>query len=129
MKAMLVLLLFIVFNLSAATNCNQSTSSHVEYMQCLDQQLDDKKRELTSWENNHLFKLEEQASTTGRQDVLKLFNKSRQTFSLYTEQDCRWQFLSLLPDSQAASMLFKQCQLRHLNQRIELLKQINASAE
>ncbi|MBU0911861.1 MAG: hypothetical protein KKF22_04935 [Gammaproteobacteria bacterium] len=127
-KLLLLMGLLSVFPLSAQQACDQSTLNNVEFMQCLDQQLVQAKRELTSWENNHLFKLEEQAASSGRQDGLKLFNKARQSFSTYTEQDCRWQFIGQLPDNNAASASYKQCQLYHFKQRIELLKQVHTKA-
>lgn len=123
-KLLLLISALAIFQLHAQQACDQATLNKVDYMQCLDQQLEQTKRELTTWENNHLFKLEEQANSSGRQDGLKLFNKARQSFTLYTEQDCRWQFISKLPDNNAASALYKQCQLYHLKQRIELLKQV-----
>ncbi|WP_233078259.1 hypothetical protein [Rheinheimera soli] len=128
-KLMLLAITFSAFSLAATEACDQKTLSKVEYMQCLDQQLEQSRRELTTWENNHLFKLEEQANSTGRQDGLKLFNKSRQTFALYTEQDCRWQFIGQLPDSKTAGAYYKQCQLYHIKQRIELLKQVHTKPE
>ena len=123
MKLLLSMALVSAFPLYAQQACDQNTLNQVDYMQCLDQQLDQTRRELTTWENNHLFKLEAQSTSTGRQDGLKLFNKARQTFTLYTEQDCRWQFIGQLPDNNAATASYKQCQLYHLKQRIELLKQ------
>lgn len=128
-KRLLLLGLISVFSVSAQQVCEQSTLNKVDFMQCLDQQLEQVRRELTTWENNHLFKLEEQANSTGRQDGLKLFNKARQSFTLYTEQDCRWQFIGQLPDNTAASALYKQCQLFHLKQRIELLKQVHTKPQ
>ncbi len=113
-----------LFPLQAQQYCQPDKLSHTDYMQCLDQQLAQAKRELTTWENNHLFQLEEQASGTGRKDGLKLFNKARQSFELYTEQDCRWQFIRQLPKDDVAGASYKECQLSHLKQRIELLKQI-----
>jgi uncharacterized protein YecT (DUF1311 family) len=124
-KLLLLMGLISVFPLSAQQPCDQSTLNKVDYMQCLDQQLEQTRRELTTSENNHLFKLEEQAASSGRQDGLKLFNKARQSFSTYTEQDCRWQFIGQLPDNNAASASYKQCQLYHFKQRIELLKQVH----
>jgi len=128
-KILLLLSLICLFPLNAQQNCDPQKQTKVGYMQCLDQQLEQTRRELTTWENNHLFKLEEQASSTGRKDGLKLFNKARQSFELYTEHDCRWQFVGELPDSKAASASYKLCQLYHLKQRIELLKQVNASTK
>lgn len=121
--------LLMVFSLQAKQPCQQTTENKAELLQCLDQQLDLMKRELTVWENNHLFKLEEQKTSTGRQDGLKLFNKSRQSFSLYMEQDCKWQYIAQLPDTHKANRLYKECQLIHLAQRIDLLKQVPTKPE
>ena len=116
-------------SLYAEQSCDQGKLTKVDYLQCLDQQLEQTRRELTTWENNHLVKLEAQAGSSGRKDGLKLFNKARQSFALYVEQDCRWQFIGKLPDSSAASTSYKQCQLYHLKQRIEFLKQIHTKPE
>lgn len=123
-KFLLFTLLIAAFAPCAQQHCDQAALNKTDYMQCLDQQLNEAGRELTTWENNHLFKLEEQASSTGRQDGLRLFNKARQTFNLYIEQDCRWQFVGQLPNSKNASVTYKLCQLYHIKQRIELLKQV-----
>lgn len=128
-KPLLLLTVISAFPLSAQQSCDPQQQNKVDYMQCLDQQLQQTRRELTSWENNHLFKLEEQASSTGRKDGLKLFNKARQSFELYTEHDCRWQFVGQLPDSNSAGVSYKQCQLYHLKQRIEFLKHVNATSD
>jgi len=125
MKLLLSMALVSAFPLYAQQACDQNALNKVDYMQCLDQQLEQTRRELITWENNHLFKLEAQSTSTGRQDGLKLFNKARQTFNLYTEQDCRWQFIGQLPDNNAATASYKQCQLYHLKQRIEFLKQVH----
>jgi uncharacterized protein YecT (DUF1311 family) len=129
MKKLLLVALILGCPLHAQQNCDQTKLNKVDYMQCLDQQLEHSRRELTTWENNHLFKLEEQANSTGRKDGLKLFNKARQSFALYSEQDCRWQFIGQLPDSNAASAFYKQCQLHHLKQRIELLKLVHTKPQ
>lgn len=129
MKKIVLLLSLLCCQAMATEICDQTKLKKIEFMQCLDQQIHLKTSELTLWENNHLFKLEEKASVTGQKDSLRLFNKSRQSFSLYTEQDCRWQLLSLMPDSQTANASYKKCQLLHLSQRIELLKQINTEPE
>lgn len=128
-KPLLLLTVISAFPLSAQQSCDPQQQNKVDFMQCLDQQLQQTRRELTSWENNHLFKLEEQASSTGRKDGLKLFNKARQSFELYTEQDCRWQFVGQLPDNHTASVSYKQCQLYHLKQRIEFLKHVNSTSD
>ncbi len=127
-KLLLCIGLVSLVPLQTSAACQRGIPSHTDYMQCLDQQLTQTKRELTSWENNHLFQLEEQASSTGRKDGLKLFNKARQSFELYTEQDCRWQFIRQLPNDDAAGASYKECQLSHLKQRIELLKQVHMKA-
>ncbi len=121
-KVWLTVSFVIALPLQAMSHCDEATLNHVDYMQCLDQQLLMAKQELTSWENNHLFKLEEQKKSTGRQDGLRLFNKARQSFELYSEHDCRWQFVGQLPDGKIASAHYKECKLYHLKQRIELLK-------
>lgn len=123
-KPLVLIALISIFPLSAQQTCDHTKLDKKDYMQCLDQQLEQNRREMTSWENNHLFRLEAQAKSTGRKDGLKMFNKARQSFSTYSEQDCRWQFIGQLPHTDAAGILYKECQLFHLKQRIEFLKQI-----
>ncbi|MCA1928742.1 hypothetical protein [Rheinheimera sp.] len=123
-KLLALMGLLCAFQLTAQQACDQTKLNKTDYMQCLDQKLEQSRRELTSWENNHQFLLEEQANSTGRKDGLKMFNKARQSFNTYVEQDCRWQFIGQLPDTDAAGVLYKECQLLHLKQRVEFLKQI-----
>ncbi|WP_337881469.1 lysozyme inhibitor LprI family protein [Rheinheimera sp.] len=120
MKTLVLTLSVFACHLSA--NCDENQQDKKAQLRCLEQQLQQTQRELSTWENNLQFKLEQHVKTTGRQDALNGFNKSRQSFQSYQEQDCRWQFQLRLPESQAAAIAYKSCQLRHIQQRIDQLK-------
>lgn len=105
-------------------DCKSKRQFSIEYSRCLDQQLELLNRELVTWENNHILQLEDIASKTGRKDPLLVFKKSRQTFKTFSTEHCRWQYLALVPDSQAGATLYKECQLALYKNQIELLSKI-----
>ena len=123
MKAIVLsLCLFYCFTATAMTDCQEQQQSQLKYSKCLDQQLTQAERALETWENSHRLKLEEMAQRTGRDDPLRLFNRSRTEFKQFSSDHCRWQFLALIPDSDTGATLFKECMIKQLNQQIELLQ-------
>ena len=127
MISLVLILPLLAFKVVA--NCDEGQSTPKARLSCLDQQLEQSQRELTSWENNLQFKLEQHVKTTGRKDSLQGFTKSRQLFQNFQEQDCRWQYQLRLPESQQAAIAYKTCQLRHVQQRIDQLKQSDFQPE
>jgi len=123
---MKVLSTLLLIAMPALADCNTDSMDSKRFFACLEQQLDDAQRELTSWENSIQFKLEEHQKTTGRTDALLNYQKTRQSYQTYIEQDCRWQFQVKLPDQKAAATAFKRCQTDHYQKRIELLKKADA---
>lgn len=126
MKSILFLLLLVIAPLAAAqqTDCQSQRQMSIAYSRCLDQQLDNLQRELQTWENSHSLHLEELAAKTGRKEPLMNFSKSRKSFAAYSTEHCRWQYLALIPDSQAGATLYKECMLELLQGQISLLSKI-----
>ena len=112
------------FHLAAASTCNSKNQSQLEYSRCLDAALEQAERELATWENGHLFQLQEMAQKTGRDDPLKVFTRSRSHFKQFRTDHCRWQYLALIPDSQAGASVYKECMLEQLKLQSELLSKI-----
>lgn len=106
------------------TNCQSQRQFSIAYSRCLDQKLENLQRELLTWENNHLLQLEDIAAKSGRKEPLVNFRKSRKSFKTYSTEHCRWQYLALVPDSQAGATLYKECMLDLLQGQIELLSKI-----
>ena len=112
------------FQLAAQTNCSGKNLSQLEYSRCLDAALEKAERELVTFENGHLLQLQEMAQRTGRDDPLKVFNRSRNHFKQFRTDHCRWQYLALIPDSQAGASVYKECMIEQLKLQSELLSKI-----
>lgn len=112
------------FQLFAATTCSPNDQSQLEYSRCLDAALEQAERELVTWENGHLFQLQEMAQKTGRDDPLKVFTRSRNHFKQFRTDHCRWQYLALIPDSQAGASVYKECMIEQLKLQSDLLSKI-----
>ena len=121
---LILALSFSAVSVAQDADCKSKRQFSIEYSRCLDQQLDMLKRELVTWENNHILQLEDIASKSGRNDPLQVFKKSRQAFKTFSTEHCRWQYLAVVPDSQAGATLYKECQLELYKSQIELLSKI-----
>lgn len=112
------------FELLATPTCSLKEQSQLEYSRCLDAALEKAERELLTYENGHMLQLQEMAQKTGRDDPLKVFNRSRSYFKKYSADHCRWQYLALIPDSQAGAAVYKECMLQQIHLQSELLSKI-----
>ena len=112
------------FHLAAAPGCSSTNQSQLEYSRCLDAALEKAERELAMYENGHLLQLQELAEKTGRNDPLKVFSRSRKHFKQFRTDHCRWQYLALIPDSQAGASVYKECMLEQLKLQSQLLSKI-----
>lgn len=125
MKALPIFLLALLpVETMAASSCADKRQFQIEYSRCLDQELEKSERELKTWENNHLFRLQEMERSTGRDDPLRVFQRSRDTFQKFSHDHCRWQYLALIPDSQAGAGVYKECMIEQLKQQTEVMKNI-----
>jgi len=126
MKSILFLLVLTASVPVAAeqTDCQSQRQFSIAYSRCLDQQLENLQRELQTWENNHVLQLEDIATKSGRKEPLLNFRKSRKSFKTYSTEHCRWQYLAMVPDSQAAATLYKECMLELMQGQIDLLSKI-----
>lgn len=89
---------------------------------CLDGAIETSQRQLNTWVNAHRFNLEDQVEKSGRRAVLRLFEQAQNDFEVYRENNCRWYYLANTP-SDYASIEYKQCIIRHNDQRsVELSK-------
>jgi hypothetical protein len=117
-------MLICTFESQAASLCAEKRQLHIEYSRCLDQELEKLQREVSSWENSHLFRLEELEKNTGRGEPLRVFKRSRKLFQQFSSDHCRWQYLALIPDSQAGTGVFKECMLDQLKIQVTVLQQL-----
>jgi uncharacterized protein YecT (DUF1311 family) len=128
-KTFLILLapLIVSKNVSAAQIkeiCSQEGQSHIVLSQCLDRKIDAIDRELQTWVNNQIFVLEEFALTTGRRSSLEMFRRSQRNFTTYRENNCRWQYLYISPNIDAASV-YKKCYILLSRGRVNELSKFN----
>lgn len=112
------------FHLVAETSCSSNNQSQLEHSRCLDAALEKAERELQTFENGHLLQLQELAQKTGRDDPLKVFTRSRTHFKQFRTDHCRWQYLALIPDSQAGASVYKECMIEQLKIQTKLLSKI-----
>ncbi|MDT0602157.1 lysozyme inhibitor LprI family protein [Thalassotalea castellviae] len=105
------------------TDCDKQFSNNTELSRCLDIVKDSIDRELQTWINSQVFILEEFALETGRRSALEMFKRSQRNFITYRENNCRWQYLHISPDTRAAAA-FKKCYITTTRNRINELSQL-----
>jgi uncharacterized protein YecT (DUF1311 family) len=104
--------------------CEKSQDTTAGLSSCFDVVKKAVDRELQTWINNQTFILEEFALSTGRRAALNMFKRSQRNFITFRENDCRWQYLVISPDTSAASA-FKKCYILVTKSRIKELELIN----
>ena len=104
-------------------DCDKNFDTTSELSHCLDLVKDAIDRELQTWINNQVFVLEEFALVTGRRSALEMFKRSQRNFITYRENNCRWQYLHISPDTGAAAA-FKKCYIVTTRNRINELSQL-----
>ena len=110
------------FSIPEVKHCQSKFSDNVTYSTCLDSVLSTKKRELETWQTDMETKIRE---VTGRRDALSLFEKSSEEFEQFKNKNCKWQYLTFLPDVESAVNMSKECQVYMTIQRINELKQLS----
>lgn len=130
MKLSVITILLCLASISSAqadtlTACDGNRGSQVEYMRCLDRQIANLESQIKLWENNKLYQLEELSKLSGRKDAISTFKKSSKTFATFADQHCRWQYVTLLPDTFAAARKYKECTVEVFNQRVVDLKKVS----
>jgi len=123
----IIMLIMLTKSASAAKKqeiCAEKEQSHIVLSQCLDRKIDAIDRELQTWVNNQIFVLEEFALTTGRRSSLEMFRRSQRNFTTYRENNCRWQYLYISPNIDAAS-IYKKCYILLSRDRVNELSKFN----
>lgn len=110
------------FDIPEVKNCQSKFSDNVTYSTCLDSVLSTKTRELETWQTDMETKIRE---VTSRRDALSLFEKSSEEFEQFKNKNCKWQYLTFLPDVESAVNMSKECQVYMTIQRINELKQLS----
>jgi uncharacterized protein YecT (DUF1311 family) len=95
------------------------------YLRCLDALNNQFEREMTTWENSVLYKLEEASKTSGRGEAIAGFKKSIKHFQNYRKVNCQWHYMAFLPDVMMASARLKECQVDMSKDRITKLSQLS----
>lgn len=127
---------FIIFNLSSFSayaeksqgviQCQEKHSvTSKRYLSCLDGVSNQLQRDLKSWENNVIFKLEEAKVSSGSDESIVGFKKNNKTFEHYKKVTCQWQYKTLLPDITRASSSLKECEITMYQNRISTLMAVS----
>jgi len=125
-----VVILFSSINVSAKDShsvikqCDIEALDKINYSKCLDLERTKVDRELETWVNNQLFRLEDKAEATGRQSAFNLFKRSQKQFLKYRDTNCKWQFITKLPSTDAA-MSYKICHILTTQDRIKDLARLS----
>ena len=101
----------------------EKIDDNIEHSQCLDSVKKLSEKELQTWVNNQVFTLEELALKTGRKAALALFKRSQKNFITFRENNCRWQYLAISPDKEAANA-YKKCFILTNKRRIQELEML-----
>lgn len=113
------------FGVPEVNVCKTKFDDKVNYSACLDTVHTSKVRELEIWQKNIVFKLQEVAEINGRRDAITLFKSTSKEFEQFKNKNCKWQYLSMLPDASIAANMSKECHIYMTIQRTNELKQLS----
>ncbi|WP_404340379.1 hypothetical protein [Pseudoalteromonas mariniglutinosa] len=100
---------------------DNSIDASKSYIQCLDLVLDKLYRQQKIWQNKITMDLERIEQDTGNTQLLPIFQRSITNHMRYLEDSCRWRYLQKMPNSTAAAITYKQCEINILQQHIAVL--------
>ncbi|MEY8214717.1 MAG: lysozyme inhibitor LprI family protein [Colwellia sp.] len=113
-------------NINECQQQNADKISSAPMSRCLDGVKSVVERELQTWVNLHTFNLEEKALVNSHYAILKMFKRSQSNFITYRENNCRWQYLAVFPES-GADLAYKTCYVLLSQSRITELSKIKTS--
>jgi hypothetical protein len=115
---------------SASTIANECThidrptpSDSKKYIQCLDKEIALLQRNQQTWLNKLRLDLSKIEEDTGNTQLLPIFNRSVKSQNKFLEDSCRWRYLHKMPNATHAAIVYKLCEIRILEQYIDVLKQ------
>lgn len=120
--------LCIVFiGVSQANECNlaeqPTTNETKKYIQCLDIEIASLERSQQTWINKLTLDLAKIQEDTGNTQLLPIFKRSIKSQTRFLEDSCRWRYLQKMPNATQAAIVYKRCEIRVLQQHLEVLKQ------
>lgn len=102
--------------------CDNEKSTNPRYIRCLENKITEQQNTAQTWRNKIEFDLTKKQNETGNVQLLKVFKRAEQEFTKYVEDNCRWRYLNLLPDTIAATITYKRCELQLNQQHVDALK-------
>ncbi|MCQ8877012.1 hypothetical protein NQT69_03040 [Pseudoalteromonas shioyasakiensis] len=112
---------------SVADECTlaeQSTTDDTKkYIQCLDKDIAALERSQQTWINKLTLDLAKIQEDTGNTQLLPIFKRSIKSQTRFLEDSCRWRYLQKMPNATQAAIVYKRCEIRVLQQHLEVLKQ------
>mgnify|MGYP003384293964 CR=1 FL=1 len=104
-------------------DCQQADLSMSEISTCLDKVIKDIDLELETWVNQHIFNLEDNALTTGRNSALTMFKRSQSNYVTFRKNNCQWKYLAIAP-KKGANIAYKKCYIQLSQTRIKELSAV-----
>lgn len=98
-------------------------SESKKYIQCLDKEIALLQRNQQTWLNKLRLDLSKIEEDTGNTQLLPIFNRSVKSQHKFLEDSCRWRYLHKMPNATKAAIVYKLCEIRILDQYIDVLKQ------
>jgi len=98
-------------------------SDSKKYIQCLDKEIALLQRNQQIWLNKLRLDLSKIQEDTGNTQLLPIFNRSVKSQIRFLEDSCRWRYLHKMPNATNAAIVYKLCEIRILDQYIDVLKQ------
>ena len=121
------LLILLSAPIQADEQCNlaaQATPDEAKsYLQCLDKQIESLTRIQQTWVNKIALDLNKIEEETGNTQLLPIFKRSITSQNKYLEDSCKWRYLQKVPNGTQAAIVYKRCEIRILEQHIEVLRQ------
>jgi len=121
------MLLLLSATAHATEQCNlvaqASPDEAKKYIQCLDKQIENLTRIQQTWVNKITLDLSKIEEETGNTQLLPIFKRSMTSQNKYLEDSCKWRYLQKVPNGTQSAIVYKRCEIRILEQHIEVLKQ------
>ncbi len=91
--------------------CLEGVKNPVSALRCLDTAIEKQNNAITMWQNKHALDLAEKEKKTGNTQLVGIFNRAKDAYSIYLTSSCRVPYLQALPDTTKAALEYKLCEL------------------
>lgn len=92
------------------------------YIQCLDTELNKAKQVQGTWIQKRKYEIKQLEQSSGNTQVLMLFMRSIDNNEKFIKSACQWRYILKLPNTKAAAINYKLCEIKLINQFTDSLK-------